>query len=83
MNIPASRKLSGLQLCLIALLAILVLAVVSIALFGADWQLFAAFGGQVTGLGGMHQGAQMMADRSPNYPDVRGNYPTPPPPKGP
>lgn len=67
MNLPESRKLTGLYVCLVALFAILLLAVIAIALFGADWQLFAAFGGQVTGLGGMHQGAQMMADRSPNY----------------
>lgn len=70
-----SRKLTGLCVTFAALLVLVLIAVVVVVI----WQqtaliaLFQTMGGYVTGMGTAHQGAQMMADRSPNYP----NAPTP------
>ena len=71
-----SRKLTGLVIVLAALCVVTLLAVIAIALWDVNWQVFASAYTSITTLGGAHQGAQMMSDRSPNYqnptpPDVR------------
>lgn len=72
---PESRKLTGLLITLAALLVLVVVAIVAVGFFGIGETLFTSIGGYIMGLGTAHQGAQMMADRSPNSPDSRGNYP--------
>mgnify|MGYP001613215460 CR=1 FL=1 len=81
-SLPDSRKLTGLIITLCALLVLLIVAVVCSALFSVDNSLFQSIGGFITSLGGAHQGAQMMADRSPNYqsPTVSKTIASPPPP---
>jgi hypothetical protein len=71
-----SRKLTGLIICLSALLALAVVATVAVTVFGVGESLFAQIGGYIAALGGAHQTAQTMSDRSPNYPNVA----RPPPP---
>jgi hypothetical protein len=65
-----SRKLMGLALTLGALL--LACAIATVVYLTTHDQalnnLFATIGGYIMGIGTSHQGAQMMADRSPNYP---------------
>lgn len=84
MNIPLpdSRKLQGLLITLCALLVLLIIAVIAIAIFDVDGSLFQTIGGFIASLGGAHQGAQALADRSPSY---AGNQlaqaPPPPEPK--
>ena len=68
--IPQSRKLSGLMLTIIALLTVLLVGTIAWAIWGVPTELFISIGGLITGSGTAHQGAQMMADRSPNYPNV-------------
>ena len=65
--VAQSRKLSGLVITLAALIVLAILGTVAIALWGVPTELFASIGGFIAMLGGGHQGAQMMADRSPNY----------------
>lgn len=65
-----SRKLTGLYVTFGALFAVLILAIVGVAFFHVAEGLFTSFGGYVLGGGTAHQGAQMMADRSPNYPNT-------------
>ena len=65
-----SRKLTGLIVVLGALCAVTVLAVVAIAIWGVDWQVFASAYTAITATGTAHQGAQAAADRSPSYPSV-------------
>lgn len=66
--LPESKKLKGLVITIAALCFVLLLSLVAIAFFGDSIQnLFIAIGAQITSLGGLHQGSQMMADRSPNY----------------
>ena len=65
-----SRKLTGLIIVLGALVIVTVLAVAAIAIWDVDWQVFASAYTSITTIGGAHQGAQAMADRSANYPTV-------------
>lgn len=65
---PESKKLQGLIITLVALAFVLLVAIVAISLLGVDGSIFVAISSQVTGIGTVHQGSQMMADRSPNYP---------------
>lgn len=69
-----SRKLAGLCIVLGALVFVTILAVVSIGLWGVDWQVFASAYTSITTLGGAHQAAQAMVDRSEFY----SNSPPPP-----
>lgn len=69
-----SRKLTGLIIVLAALVIVTILAVAAIAIWDVNWQVFASAYTSITTIGGAHQGAQAMADRSANYPNV------PPPP---
>ena len=77
MSLPASRKLTGLLICLGALLTLAAIATVAVTVFGVGEALFAQIGGYIAALGGAHQTAQAMADRSPNYPNNQPNQPTP------
>lgn len=63
-----SRKLTGLVIVLGALCLVTIVAVIAIAIWAVDWQVFASAYTSITTIGGAHQGAQAMADRSPNYP---------------
>lgn len=65
-----SRKLTGLYICLGALLVLAIIATVAVAFFHVGESLFSQLGGMITTMGGAHQTAQAMADRSPNYPNV-------------
>ena len=65
-----SRKLTGLIIVLAALVIVTILAVAAIAIWDVDWQVFASAYTSITTIGGAHQGAQAMADRSANYPNV-------------
>jgi Na+/H+-translocating membrane pyrophosphatase len=71
-EIVGSRKLTGLVIGLGALLLLCIVAAVFVVVWGAPWELFGAFGSMVSGLVGMHQGAQASQDRaqaySPNWP---------------
>ena len=67
---PQSRKLSGLVLTVGALMLVLLFGAIFWAIWGVPTELFISIGGLITGSGTAHQGAQMMADRSPNYPNV-------------
>ncbi|MBA4180253.1 MAG: hypothetical protein C0506_06640 [Anaerolinea sp.] len=62
-----SRKLTGLVIVLAALVAITLLAVIAIAIWDVNWQVFASAYTSITTIGGAHQGAQAMADRSAFY----------------
>ena len=62
-----SRKLTGLIIVLGALVIVTVLAVAAIAIWDVDWQVFASAYTSITTIGGAHQGAQAMADRSAFY----------------
>lgn len=62
-----SRKLTGLIIVLGALVVITIVAVLAIAIWDVDWQVFASAYTSVTTIGGAHQGAQAMADRSAYY----------------
>lgn len=77
-----SRKLTGLIITLAALLVLTIVATVVIVATGNTTMLtlFGTIGGYVMGVGTAHQGAQMMADRSPNYPGAPVANPSPPPP---
>ena len=66
-----SRKLTGLISVLAALCVVTVLAVIAIAIWDVDWQVFASAYTSITTIGGAHQGAQAMADRSANYSNVQ------------
>ena len=70
-----SRKLTGLVIVLAALCIVTVLAVVAIAIWDVDWQVFASAYTSITTIGGAHQGAQAMADRSQFYPAVSTTIP--------
>ena len=65
-----SRKLTGLVIVLAALCVVTILAVIAIAIWDVDWQVFASAYTSITTIGGAHQGAQAMADRSANYPNL-------------
>lgn len=65
-----SRKLTGLVICLTALLVLVALAIAAMWAFDVGWELFGAIGTQITTLGAAHQTAQAAADRSSNYPNV-------------
>lgn len=85
MNMPASKKLTGLVICLVALLLLVVFACVAIAIWGVPSELFISIGGMIMSLGGAHQTAQAAADRSPYYnppptlPNLTPDSPKPPP----
>jgi hypothetical protein len=68
--IGQSRKLTGLVLTVGALMIVLIVGTIAWAIWGVPTELFVSIGGLITGSGTAHQGAQMMADRSPNYPNV-------------
>ena len=68
-----SRKLTGLIIVLAALVIVTILAVAAIAIWDVNWQVFASAYTSITTIGGAHQGAQAMADRSSSY-----QSPTPP-----
>lgn len=68
--IGQSRKLTGLVIVIGALLFVLVVGAICWAVWGVPTELFISVGGLITGSGTAHQGAQMMADRSPNYSTV-------------
>ena len=80
--VTTSRKLSGLVIVLGALLLVTILAVVAIAFWAVDWQVFASAYSSITALGGSHQVMQGMQDRaqaySPNFPNVPRLPPVPP-----
>lgn len=81
-RIMESRKLIGLGLCILGLLVITGMAMVSVVIWGAPWELFTAMAGFITMLGGSHQTAQAAADRSPTYqplPPVQSTYRNGPP----
>lgn len=79
MNLPESRKLTGLIIVLVALLVLCVIAIVAVALFGIAESLFAQIGGFISAMGAAHQTAQAAADRSPNYPNIIPPASAPPP----
>lgn len=65
-----SRKLTGLVITLGALLALAVVAVIAVAVFGVGESLFSQIGAVIGTMGAAHQTAQAAADRSANYPNV-------------
>lgn len=65
-----SRKLTGLYVTIAALIFTLLVGAIFWAIWGVPTELFASIGGFILGAGTSHQGAQAMADRSPNYPNV-------------
>lgn len=70
-----SRKLTGLALVLAVLFALFVVYVVASIWVDVDGTVVGAISSAISVLGLGHQGAQALADRSPNYPNV----PKPPP----
>ena len=62
-----SRKLSGLVLTLLALLAVLAVYIVASLFVNVSEVVITAITTAITSIGGGHQAAQTLADRSPNY----------------
>ena len=77
-----SRKLSGLVLTLLALLAVLTAYIVASLFVNVSEVVITAITTAITSIGGGHQAAQALADRSPNYPAPPQQYAGVPPEQG-
>jgi hypothetical protein len=62
-----SRKLKGLAITIAALLLLFAAYLIASLFIDVSEVVITAISSSITALGGGHQGAQMMADRSPNY----------------